>query len=224
MNRLAVTLMSLSLLASACSPASRTRSEASPQMLSVNDIRMVAPALEKYTQDRLLGEVWQRLHLREELPRRHDPERQPGAAIHPASEVCQVSRHEVGGVDDDRRGEKWPILRRQLRRREPLDSGRRRLPAHSNRAEVPLEAGQSRRSLRLEIPFGLDDRKGRGQERDAAGRSQLDQERRESERAVCGGEENVGVEEDTKVSHARDGAARPASTPSAGGAPPAHAG
>ena len=60
MNRLAVTLMSLSLLASACSHASQTRSEASPHMLSVNDIRMVAPALEKYTQDRLLGEVWKR--------------------------------------------------------------------------------------------------------------------------------------------------------------------
>ena len=37
----------------------------------------------------------------------------------------------------------------------------------------------------------------------AAGRSQLDQERRESIRAVCGGEENVGVEEDTEVSHDR---------------------
>ena len=60
MNRLAMTLMSLSLLASACSHASQTRSEASPQMLSVNETRMVTPALEKYTQDRLLGEVWKR--------------------------------------------------------------------------------------------------------------------------------------------------------------------
>ena len=60
MTRLAVTLMSLSLLASACSHASQTRSEASPQMLSVNDIRMVAPALDKYSEDRLLGEVWKR--------------------------------------------------------------------------------------------------------------------------------------------------------------------
>ena len=31
-------------------------------------------------------------------------------------------------------------------------------------------------------------------------------------------------EEDTEVSHDRDGAARPPSSPSAGGAPPAHAG
>ena len=29
-------------------------------MLSVNDIRMVAPALDKYREDRLLGEVWKR--------------------------------------------------------------------------------------------------------------------------------------------------------------------
>jgi len=29
-------------------------------MPTLNDIRMVAPALEKYTQDRLLGEVWKR--------------------------------------------------------------------------------------------------------------------------------------------------------------------
>lgn len=60
MTRLAVALVSLSLLASACSHASQTRSEASPHMLSVNDLRMVAPALEKYTHDRLLGEVWKR--------------------------------------------------------------------------------------------------------------------------------------------------------------------
>ena len=29
-------------------------------MLPLNEVRMVAPALEKYTQDRLLGEVWKR--------------------------------------------------------------------------------------------------------------------------------------------------------------------
>ena len=32
-------------------------------MLALNDIRMVSPALEKYTQDRLLGEVWKRPDL-----------------------------------------------------------------------------------------------------------------------------------------------------------------
>jgi 4-carboxymuconolactone decarboxylase len=80
MKRLAVTVMSLSLLASACSHArpgkavpgsgapsvaARTetigpRSEVLPPMLPLDDIRMVAPALGKYTQDGLLGEVWKR--------------------------------------------------------------------------------------------------------------------------------------------------------------------
>src|SRR5436309_15555407 len=80
MKRLAVTALSLFLLASACSHASpagrvsgsdapsvpsntgtvRPKSEAFPPMLPLNDIRMVAPALEKYTQGRLLGEVWKR--------------------------------------------------------------------------------------------------------------------------------------------------------------------
>ena len=164
------------------------------------------------------------MHLREELPWRHDPERKPSAAIHPASEVRHIARHEVGGVGDDRRREEWPIPRRQLRRCQPLDIGRRRLSDNSNGGKAPLQDGQRRRSLRLEIPLGLDDRKGRGQERDTAGRSQLDQERRESVRAVRGGEEDVGIQEDTEVSHDRDGGARRPSSPSAGGAPPAHAG
>jgi 4-carboxymuconolactone decarboxylase len=80
MNRLAVAVMVLSLLAAGCSHANRggqvsasdarsvassavrARSglEAVPRMLPLNDIRAVAPALEKYTQDRLLGEVWKR--------------------------------------------------------------------------------------------------------------------------------------------------------------------
>ncbi len=80
MKRLAVTVMLVSLLAAACSHANpggrvsgsdatsaasstataRPRSEAVPPMLPLNEIRMVAPALEKYTQDRLLGEVWKR--------------------------------------------------------------------------------------------------------------------------------------------------------------------
>jgi 4-carboxymuconolactone decarboxylase len=83
MRRLVGTVLSLSLLAllaSACSHASRAggvvgsdapsfasstetvrpRPEASPRMLRLDDIRMVAPALEKYTQGRLLGEVWKR--------------------------------------------------------------------------------------------------------------------------------------------------------------------
>jgi len=80
MKRLAGTVMLVPLLAAACSHASpggrlsgsdarsvasstvtlRSRSEAVSPMLALNDIRMVSPALEKYTQDRLLGEVWKR--------------------------------------------------------------------------------------------------------------------------------------------------------------------
>jgi len=80
MKSLAATILSLSVLASACSHASpagrvaasdtasvgqRTesatpRSEVAPPMPTLDDIRAVAPALEKYTQDRLLGEVWKR--------------------------------------------------------------------------------------------------------------------------------------------------------------------
>jgi 4-carboxymuconolactone decarboxylase len=80
MKRLAVAILSLSVLTSACSHASpagrvsavdtrsaglRTeaatpRSEVAPPMPTLHEIRTVAPALEKYTQDRLLGEVWKR--------------------------------------------------------------------------------------------------------------------------------------------------------------------
>ena len=133
------------------------------------------------------------MHLREELPWRHDPERQPRAPVHPASEVRRVARHEVGGVGNDRRREEGPILRRYVRRRQPLDVAGRRLSGDLNGGKASAQDGQRRRSLSLEIPLGLDDRKGRGQERDAAGCSQLDQQPRQAVRAVCGGEENVGV-------------------------------
>jgi hypothetical protein len=164
------------------------------------------------------------VHFREELPWGHDPERQPGSPIHPASEVRHVTRHEVGGVGDDSCREEWPIFRRQLRRRQPLDVGRRRLSDDTNRGKTPPQGGQRRRMFRLEVPLGLDNRKGRSQERDAAGLSQLDQERREPVRAVRGGEQNIGVEEETEVSHDREGGARPPSGSSAGGAPLVHSG
>ena len=153
--------------------------------------------------------------LREELPWRHDPERQPRAPVHPASEVRRVARHEVGGVGNDRRREEGPILRRYVRRRQPLDVAGRRLSGDLNGGKASAQDGQRRRSLSLEIPLGLDDRKGRGQERDAAGCSQLDQQRREAVRAICGGEENVGVKEDTEFSHDRDGARSASSPPAA---------
>jgi 4-carboxymuconolactone decarboxylase len=58
MTRLAVTVIGLSLLASACSVA--PRSEVATPVLQLGDARIVAPALEKYSQDRLMGEVWKR--------------------------------------------------------------------------------------------------------------------------------------------------------------------
>jgi alkylhydroperoxidase/carboxymuconolactone decarboxylase family protein YurZ len=80
MKPLAWTVMSVSVLAAACSHASpggrlsgsgapsaasttvvhRSRSEAVSSMFALDEIRMVSPALEKYTRDRLLGEVWKR--------------------------------------------------------------------------------------------------------------------------------------------------------------------
>jgi 4-carboxymuconolactone decarboxylase len=56
MTRLAASVIALSLLASACSVTSR--SEVSAPMPQPNDVRVVGPALEKYTQDRFMGEVW----------------------------------------------------------------------------------------------------------------------------------------------------------------------
>ena len=58
MTRLAIAVIALSLLAPACSVAAR--SEGAAPMPPLNDLRVVAPALEKYTQDRLMGEVWKR--------------------------------------------------------------------------------------------------------------------------------------------------------------------
>jgi 4-carboxymuconolactone decarboxylase len=58
MTRLVGTVMALSLFASACSVTSRSEvTAATPQL---DDVRIVAPALENYTQNRLMGEVWKR--------------------------------------------------------------------------------------------------------------------------------------------------------------------
>jgi 4-carboxymuconolactone decarboxylase len=60
MKLLATTLVSLALIAS---PAQAQETNAMPKlkmMLTGEDIRMVAPALDQYTQDRLLGDVWKR--------------------------------------------------------------------------------------------------------------------------------------------------------------------
>src|SRR4051794_33525002 len=58
MKLLAATLASLTLVGS--SATAQEESMASRAQPGVADIRTVAPALEKYTQDRLLGDVWSR--------------------------------------------------------------------------------------------------------------------------------------------------------------------
>jgi 4-carboxymuconolactone decarboxylase len=59
MKLLAATIASLSLIASASAQADQTKAM-STSILTPDDVRMVAPALEQYTQGRLLGEVWKR--------------------------------------------------------------------------------------------------------------------------------------------------------------------
>jgi 4-carboxymuconolactone decarboxylase len=60
MKLLAATIASLALIASS---AQAEETKAMPTSRSRDDARMVAPALDKYTQDRLLGDVWKRSGL-----------------------------------------------------------------------------------------------------------------------------------------------------------------
>src|SRR5829696_8338215 len=61
MKTLAAALVSLSLFASTSTQAEPTKlPQGSNSMLTQNDIRAVSPALEKYAQERLLGDLWQR--------------------------------------------------------------------------------------------------------------------------------------------------------------------
>jgi len=60
MKVLAATIASLALIASSAQAEETKAMPTSKSMLTREDVRMVAPALDKYTQDRLLGEVWKR--------------------------------------------------------------------------------------------------------------------------------------------------------------------
>jgi 4-carboxymuconolactone decarboxylase len=64
MNR-AVAIVSLSLMVAGCTQAAKVRAQANtPSSPSrVDKVPRVAPALDRYTQDRLLGEVWKRPDL-----------------------------------------------------------------------------------------------------------------------------------------------------------------
>jgi 4-carboxymuconolactone decarboxylase len=67
MKPLTAAIASLSLMVSSLAQADKTavtpRSDALPPMLTLEDVRMVAPALERYTQGPLLGDLWKRPDL-----------------------------------------------------------------------------------------------------------------------------------------------------------------
>jgi 4-carboxymuconolactone decarboxylase len=67
MKLLAAAIASLSWMVSACAQADQItvtpRSNALPPVLTREDVRMVAPALERYTQGPLLGDLWKRPDL-----------------------------------------------------------------------------------------------------------------------------------------------------------------
>ena len=60
MKLLATTLTSLALIASPAQAQETNAMSKLKMMLTREDIRMVAPALDQYTQDRLLGDAWKR--------------------------------------------------------------------------------------------------------------------------------------------------------------------
>src|SRR5712664_1132547 len=60
MKAIAATLTSLLLIAATAVHAQTKIAPGGKPMFSTEDVRMVAPALERYTHDRLLGEVWKR--------------------------------------------------------------------------------------------------------------------------------------------------------------------
>ena len=83
MKVLAALVATLSLTASVCAEAQSP--DASGWTLRQEDVRQVAPALEKYTKDRLFGEVWERPGLsqrdRSIVTRPHRPRGDRGDAV-----------------------------------------------------------------------------------------------------------------------------------------------
>jgi 4-carboxymuconolactone decarboxylase len=65
MKLLAAAIVSLPLMGSGCTDADKVRPEshALPPVPMAEDVRMVAPALDRYTQGRLLGDLWKRPDL-----------------------------------------------------------------------------------------------------------------------------------------------------------------
>ena len=63
MRLLAVAMVSLAVILSACAPGKMTlnaRTEVSAPMVTREDVQSVAPALDRYTQTRLMDELWKR--------------------------------------------------------------------------------------------------------------------------------------------------------------------
>src|SRR5205807_2377121 len=61
MKVFAATLASLCLICASSAQSNPTKSRpGAHSMLTRNDVRMVAPALDQYTQDRVLGDLWKR--------------------------------------------------------------------------------------------------------------------------------------------------------------------
>jgi 4-carboxymuconolactone decarboxylase len=60
MNRAAATLASLCLIAASSAQAEQAQAPQRTDPPMQNDLRAVAPALDKYTRERLLGDVWKR--------------------------------------------------------------------------------------------------------------------------------------------------------------------
>jgi len=67
MRTLTAAVASLSLMVVACTQADKTaatrKSNAVPPVLTLEDVGMVSPALERYTQGVLMGDLWMRPDL-----------------------------------------------------------------------------------------------------------------------------------------------------------------
>jgi 4-carboxymuconolactone decarboxylase len=63
MKLLAAAIASLALIATSAHAQEMQPMSKSKSTLSREDVRMVAPALDQYTHDRLLGDVWKRAGL-----------------------------------------------------------------------------------------------------------------------------------------------------------------
>ena len=93
MKRVAATLASLALIASLAQAQETNVMSKSKSVLSREDVRTVTPALDKYRQDRLLGDVWKRPGL---SPR--DRSIVTVAALIARNQTVEISRRSCCGL------------------------------------------------------------------------------------------------------------------------------